>query len=79
MPKIGGIYRHFKGHVYRVIATGKHSETLEDVVIYQSIDAENSCDNGHADTIWVRPILMWDETVVHNGERVPRFAEVAES
>ncbi len=36
-PEINGIYRHFKGNMYRVIAVAKHSETLEKMVVYQAL------------------------------------------
>lgn len=42
--KVGQTYRHFKGTIYKVIAIAKHSETLEDLVIYT-----------HDDKIWARP------------------------
>lgn len=54
----GKTYRHYKGNVYRIIALGKHSETLEDLVIYQSIKD---------DKVWVRPKQMWNEVVDNKG------------
>lgn len=42
--KVGQTYRHFKGTIYKVIAIAKHSESLEDLVIY-----------AHDDKIWARP------------------------
>jgi hypothetical protein len=52
--EIGKIYKHYKGNLYTVIALGKHSETLEDMVIYQSIDKKHT---------WVRPMSMWNEKI----------------
>ena len=64
-----GIYRHFKGGIYRVIGVGRHSEDLSPMVVYQSV-----ADGG----IWVRPVQMWDEKVEHNGEIVPRFSRISD-
>lgn len=51
---VGKIYKHYKGNLYKIIALAKHSETLEELVVYQSIE------NGK---VWVRPISMWNEVV----------------
>ena len=37
IPKIGDVYRHFKGNCYMVIAVGHHSETKERMVVYYDI------------------------------------------
>lgn len=50
--KIGGIYKHFKGNTYKVIGFARHSETEEDMVVYQSTKNNE---------LWVRPIKMWNE------------------
>lgn len=60
-----GLYRHFKGNNYRVLYIAKHSETLEDMVVYQALYGEMG--------IWVRPASMWSEQVVYNGSLVKRF------
>ena len=65
-----GIYRHFKGGRYEVIGLAKHSETMEDMVVYRALYGEGE--------LWVRPLAMWQETVVHNGERVPRFRYIGD-
>ncbi len=65
--KIGGLYQHFKGMKYRVISVGKHSETLEEMVIYETL-YENP--NGK---IWVRPLKMFVEIVKKDGAEFPRF------
>ena len=62
-----GTYRHFKGGVYNVIGVALHSETLEEMVVYQN--AENG-------KIWVRPASMWNETVEFEGKTVCRFTFV---
>ncbi len=63
-----GKYIHFKGGEYELLYTAKHSETLEDFVVYRALYGQGG--------IWVRPALMWNETVVHNGEKVKRFSYV---
>ena len=55
---IGKIYRHYKGNLYKIIAFAKHSETVEDMIVYQSIKT------GEA---WVRPKNMWNETIDEKG------------
>lgn len=55
---VGKTYKHYKGNLYKIIALAKHSETNEDMIVYQSIK------NGD---IWVRPMVMWNETVDENG------------
>lgn len=63
----GAIYQHYKGKSYRVIGTGKHSESLEEVVLYEAL-----YDNPLG-RLWCRPVSMWSEMVEVEGERVPRF------
>ncbi len=60
-----GIYRHFKGGRYEVIAIAKHSETLEEMVVYRALYGDGG--------VWVRPASMWEETVVYGGKEVKRF------
>lgn len=55
---IGKIYKHYKGNLYKIIALAKHSETLEDMVVYQSVKS---------DDVWVRPKSMWNEIVDEKG------------
>jgi hypothetical protein len=62
-----GLYEHFKGQKYEVIGTAKHSETLEELVVYKALYQND------ASTLWVRPLAMFQETVSHNGRQVPRF------
>ncbi|UXR64892.1 DUF1653 domain-containing protein [Bdellovibrio bacteriovorus] len=63
----GAIYQHYKGKPYRVIGVGRHSETLEEVILYESL-----YDNPLG-RLWSRPASMWNELVDVNGEKVPRF------
>jgi hypothetical protein len=55
---IGKTYKHYKGNLYKIIALAKHSETLEDIIVYQSIK------DGAA---WVRPKAMWNDVIDNNG------------
>ena len=55
--EIGKTYKHYKGNLYRIIAFAKHSETCEDMIVYQSLNS---------DEIWVRPYYMWNEIVDEN-------------
>jgi hypothetical protein len=66
-PIVGGVYRHFKNpdHLYEVIAVAKNSETLEDMVVYKALYA----DEYPAGQTWARPAAMWSD--LKNG--VPRF------
>ena len=69
MPEpLPGRYRHYKGNEYEVLGVARHSETDDRVVVYRPL----SNDSG----LWVRPLAMFVEDVVVNGERVPRFAYV---
>ena len=63
-----GRYRHFKGKEYQVIGTARHSETLEEMVVYRALYDEGG--------LWVRPAAMWDETVERDGYCGPRFIPV---
>jgi len=61
-----GLYRHYKGPMYRVFYVAKHSETQEELVVYQALYGEKG--------MWVRPLSMFIETVVIDGKEQPRFA-----
>ncbi len=62
---VGGKYRHFKGKEYQVIGIAKHTETEEDMVVYNKL-----YDGGG---LWVRPLRMFLEVVQVDGRKVPRF------
>ena len=65
-----GLYRHFKGNLYRLLYVAKHSETLEPMVVYQALYGEMG--------IWVRPASMWNEHMDRDGYHGPRFYAVEE-
>lgn len=65
-----GRYRHFKGNEYRVIGTARHSETMEELVVYRALYGDGG--------LWVRPARMWNETVERDGYRGPRFVYIGE-
>ena len=60
-----GIYRHYKGGRYEVIGVAKHSESLEEMVVYRALYGEGG--------LWVRPASMWNEWVEKDGKKVLRF------
>ena len=62
-------FEHFKGGKYKLIAFGKDSETLEDVVIYQALYGDNQ--------IWVRPYdIFFSKVYEINGNAMDRFKEI---
>jgi hypothetical protein len=65
-----GLYRHFKGNLYKLLYVAKHSETLEPMVVYQALYGEQG--------IWVRPASMWNEHVERDGYCGPRFYPIQE-
>jgi len=69
--KVGAKYKHFKGTIMEVIAIAKHSETLEDMVVYKHLE------DGQ---VWVRPLDMFNSLVDKNKypdvEQEYRFEEI---
>lgn len=63
-----GKYRHFKGNEYEVLYTARHSETLEEMVVYRALYGERG--------IWVRPASMWNEIVERDGKTFRRFTKI---
>jgi hypothetical protein len=64
----GKRYRHFKGNEYLVLYLAKHSETLEELVVYQALYGDRG--------IWVRPMNMFLEQVEVNGQMINRFEKI---
>jgi len=89
-----GIYRHYKGNQYEVVGFAKHSETLEDMVVYRQTKRESQPSLlGYDRTsevsteykalygeggTWVRPLSMWDNLIETDGKTVKRFEYVGE-
>ena len=65
-----GKYRHFKGMEYEVIGVAKHSETLEEMIVYRALYGDGG--------LWVRPAAMWNETVERDGKTYQRFTYIGE-
>ncbi len=66
---INGLYEHYKGQRYRVLAIAHHSETLEELVVYQALYGQ--------ERVWVRPLAMFLENVTVEGQPKPRFRFIA--
>jgi hypothetical protein len=62
---------HFKGGLYKMLGIACHSESLEQVVIYQALYGTNK--------IWVRPLSMFFEKITLNGVEVERFKEITKN
>ena len=65
-----GKYRHFKGREYEVLGIAKHSETLEEMVVYRALYGEGG--------LWVRPASMWNESVEREGKTFLRFTYIGD-
>ncbi len=65
-----GKYRHFKGNEYEVIGTGRHSESLEEYVIYRALYGDGD--------IWLRPLSMFFSKVERDGKLIDRFTYTEE-
>lgn len=69
--KVGKFYKHFKGDIMEVLYMAKHSETLEDLVIYKHVNSNQ---------VWARPLEMFNSLV--DKEKYPdvtqeyRFEEI---
>ncbi|KKQ23783.1 MAG: hypothetical protein US35_C0001G0027 [Parcubacteria group bacterium GW2011_GWA2_37_10] len=60
-----GKYEHYEGKQYEVLGIAKHSETLEEFVVYKALYGEGE--------LWVRPLKIFLEEVESNGKKVKRF------
>lgn len=65
-----GKYKHFKGNEYEVIGVAKHSETLEEYVVYRALYGEQG--------LWIRPLSMFEEVIERDGKKFKRFEYIDE-
>jgi cyclomaltodextrinase / maltogenic alpha-amylase / neopullulanase len=65
-----GKYEHYKGNQYEVLGIAKHSETLEEFVVYKALYGKEE--------LWIRPLKMFLEEVDLNGKKLPRFKYIGE-
>lgn len=65
-----GLYKHYKGGMYRVLGTVRHSESLEPMTLYQALYGQQG--------LWVRPAAMFSENVDIDGNIQPRFTRVGD-
>ena len=64
-----GLYRHFKGNIYELVAIARHSEEPDmKMAVYRSAKSPEE--------YWVRPLSMWQETVERDGVTYQRFTYI---
>lgn len=63
-----GVYEHYKGNRYRVLGVARHSETLEELVVYEALYGDHG--------FWVRSAEMFLEEVEIDRKKIPRFRYV---
>ncbi len=66
---VGSIYEHYKGMRYKILGVARHSETLEELIVYQALSGEGA--------IWIRPLDMFLEIIVIDDRSQPRFQLVS--
>lgn len=65
-----GKYRHFKGNEYEVIGVARHSESMQEMVVYRALYGDGG--------LWVRPAEMWQDTVTRDGVTYQRFTYIGD-
>lgn len=60
-----GLYQHYNGQHYQVLGICRHSETLEEMVVYRGLYGDYG--------LWVRPKAMFEEIITHEEKKRPRF------
>ncbi len=70
----GQLYQHYKGNFYEIVTIGRYSEDpTKKMVVYKALyDAPEFGKN----SVWVRPHAMFIETVVVDGQNMPRFKKI---
>lgn len=63
-----GLYRHYKGNLYELLHTARHSETEEPLAVYRALYGDYG--------VWVRPLAMFAEEVATENGSVARFTLV---
>lgn len=63
-----GYYKHYKGNIYKVLNFGLHTETMEEMVVYQDV--------ADSTKIWIRPASMWNDEVEVDSKKLKRFEEI---
>ncbi len=66
--QLGATYKHYKGELYKVLSIARHSETLQELVVYQAL-------YGEKDT-WARPVSMFLEQLLIDGKEIQRFTPI---
>ncbi len=69
-----GLYKHFKGGLYKVHSVARHSETQEEFVVYEHLTP----DQKSTGDFWVRPVPVWVEEVNKSEYKGPRFRFIPE-
>ena len=60
-----GLYQHYKGQEYEVLGVCRHSETLEEMIVYRALYSDYG--------LWVRPKALFEEVILYKGKKTPRF------